>query len=85
MKTRVDKLKKQARPEVKPLVDVLEALGERYSKVPAHPEPTPPQELPRWLAEGLRAELHLSEEELSELTQEQAHQMMIDHWSGTGE
>lgn len=84
MKTRVDKLKKKAGPQAKPLVDVLEAMGERYSKVPAHPEPTPRQTLPRWLAEGLRSELHLSEAELSDLTKEQAHQMMIDHWSGTG-
>lgn len=81
MKTRVDKLKRQATPRAKPLVDVLEALGKRYSKVPAQPEPTPHKPLPTWLADGLRSELHMSETELSALTEEQAHQMMIDHWS----
>ena len=47
----------------------------------AHPEPKQPEQLPAWLAQGLRSELYLSDAEIAALSQEQAHQMMIDHWS----
>lgn len=81
MKTRSAKLKENPSPVAKPLIEVIEALGKRFSSVPAHPEPEPPERLPAWLAEGLRSELHLNETEIGALTQDQAHQMMIDHWS----
>lgn len=81
MTTRVATLKKHENPATRPLIDVLEDLGDRYSRISAQPEPNHPEQLPVWLAQGLRSELHLSEAEVATLSQEQAHQMMIDHWS----
>lgn len=81
MKSRLAKLKEQGSPQARPLVDVLESLSKHYSKVRALPEPARPENLPDWLIQGLKAELHLTDDEIADLSQDQAHQMMMDHWS----
>ncbi|WP_186293233.1 type II toxin-antitoxin system RelE/ParE family toxin [Brevibacterium aurantiacum] len=81
MKSRTDKLKRHGNPNAKPLVEILESFGSRKGSVYATPEPPKPTALPDWLEQGLRAELHMSEEQISGLTPSEAHQLMIAHWS----
>lgn len=82
MKSRLGKLKESNQPQAKPLIDVIEQLGRLYSDIEAHPEPEVPLALPEWLARGLAENLHLTHEQTSRLAEEQAQQLMMEHWAG---
>lgn len=81
MRDRVASLKAQEDPLARPLAEVVEKLGRRYGDVDASPEPYVSDSLPAWLVSGLRSELHMTEEQISGLSQAEAHQLMIAHWS----
>lgn len=81
MKIRLDRLKESNQPQAKPLIDVIEQLGRLYSNIEARPEPEVPLALPEWLARGLAENLHMSREQISNLTESQAQQLMMEHWA----
>lgn len=78
---RVEHLAASDHPHARALVEIIEDMGRFYGEVEAHPGPSPAPTLPSWLAEGLRNQLHLSPEEIADLSQEQAQQLLIQHWS----
>jgi mRNA interferase RelE/StbE len=78
---RVEQLKTSGHPQVRALVDVIEQMGRLYGEVDAHPKPSPPPELPSWLAEGLRTQLHLSRDAIEALSEQEAKQLLMEHWS----
>jgi mRNA interferase RelE/StbE len=83
MRERVDRLKTTGDPLARPLADVVEKLGRRYSDVVASPEPDVVEPLPSWLESGLRSELRMTDKQISGLSQTEAHQLVIAHWSRT--
>lgn len=80
MKSRLDKLKASDHPQAKPLIAVIEQMGRLYAGINAHPEPELSTALPEWLARGLAENLHLPQEEINGLTEEQAQKLMMEHW-----
>lgn len=81
MKERVLELKRGHHPQVHALETIVEHMGRLYQGIRASPEPTPPPALPDWLVAGLKNELHLTDDRIAELTEQEAHQLMIRYWS----
>jgi mRNA interferase RelE/StbE len=81
MKERVIQLKRGNHPQVHALETIIEHMGRLYRGIQATPEPAPRPTLPDWLAAGLRNELHLPDDRIAELTEQEAQQLMIRHWS----
>lgn len=67
--------------ETRALADILLEFGRRYAGIEAHAEPSGTADLPTWLTQALKDQLHLSDERISVLTQEEAQQMLAYHWS----
>lgn len=57
--------------------DVYAEMRERVDS----PEPDVAEPLPSWLESGLRSELHMTDRQISGLSQTEAHQLLIAHWS----
>lgn len=69
-------------PKIQPLKDVIVQMGRLYESVEATPEPVRGSTLPPWMETALADQLHLSAQEISGLTEQQAQQKLMDHWSG---
>lgn len=85
MKERVLELKRGRHPQVHALETIVEHMGRLYQGIRASPEPAPEPmptpALPDWLVAGLKNELHLTDDRIAELTEQEAHQLMIRYWS----
>lgn len=81
MASRVHELKSSKAPNVQALIDVIESLSIGHAGGTARPEPEIEPALPRWLAEALESQLHLSEKEIQKLNEEDAKQLLVEHWS----
>lgn len=77
---RFKQLKHTEKLSTHPLNEVVAILGRRYTDVEPHPEPNPPEELPKWLSQALATELHFPQEEISALDKEQAQRLLTEHW-----
>lgn len=81
MKQRVKQLKASGHPQVHALTAVISDMGRLYGGIEAHPEPSPAVALPTWLVQALQVNLHLSDESIARLSQEEAQQLLADHWT----
>ncbi|WP_350354510.1 hypothetical protein [Corynebacterium aquatimens] len=79
MQKRVEAVKLNGAPETRPLVEVIEEMGQLYLDMRSHAEP-PPQ-LPEWLKQALKEQLQLSAAQIAGLTQEKAQKLLAEHWS----
>ncbi|SES15904.1 hypothetical protein [Corynebacterium cystitidis] len=78
---RVRQLKESRHPHARALADVIKELGRFYGGVGAHPEPSLTHALPPWLVEALENQLHLSSEKIQTLNEDEAKQLLIEHWT----
>lgn len=69
-------------PKIRPLKDVIIQMGRLYESVEATAEPALASTLPEWMISALKDQLHLSDPEISELSEQQGQQRLIEHWSG---
>ena len=81
MVARVAEAKAAGHPQAQPLADVVRRMGRLYRSTPVSDEPPPESRMPDWLARGLREELHLPGDRIRTLSADEAHQLMIDHWT----
>ncbi|WP_257963929.1 hypothetical protein [Corynebacterium riegelii] len=79
MMHRVDRMHHKGDPRTRPLVEALENIGLLYSDFQAKLEPTPT--LPSWLVQALQDQLGLSHQEIAALSQEEAQQLLAQHWA----
>lgn len=79
MMHRVDRMHHKGDPRTRPLVEALENIGLLYSDFQAKLEPTPT--LPGWLVQALQDQLRLSHQEIAALSQEEAQQLLAQHWA----
>lgn len=84
MKARVATLRSEDRPELHSLADVIEKMGRLYEDLEAVREPVEPDTKPEWLTKALEVELHLSPDEIAELSEEEAKQRIMEYWSSKG-
>ena len=68
-------------PKIRPLKDVIIQMGRLYKSVEATAEPSRTPSLPEWMETALKDQLHLSSQEISRLTEQQAQKMLMEHWS----
>lgn len=68
-------------PKIQSLKDVIIQMGRLYESVEATPEPARGSNLPEWLETALVEQLHLSAQEISGLSEQQAQQKLMQHWS----
>lgn len=68
-------------PELRPLAAVVASMGRLYESTPVTPEPAPAPDLPPWLQTALRAELHLTDQEIAGLSPLGAQLLLTQHWS----
>ncbi|WP_186759925.1 type II toxin-antitoxin system RelE/ParE family toxin [Arthrobacter alpinus] len=68
-------------PKLQPLKDVITQMGRLYESVEAATEPTRKSSLPDWLQTALRDQLNLAPEEISNLTEQQGQELLMEHWS----
>lgn len=68
-------------PRVQPLKDVIVQMGTLYESIEATPEPQQGTGLPEWMETALKEQLHLSKQAISLLTEHQAQQKLMEHWS----
>lgn len=80
MARRVQQLKDTGGPETRPLIKVIEGMGRLFSDIEAQPEPSP-NALPAWLVQALRESLHLSSDDIAQLNQIEAQQLLTEYWS----
>lgn len=81
MQARVDRLRRDGHPQAQALDAVIRKMGRLYQGIRAQPEPEEQPSLPDWLATGLKAELRLTDEEIAGLSEAEAQQLMVRHWS----
>lgn len=81
MTSRVERLGRAGSPHAKPLAAVVARLGHLYDSISPLPEPEHNPVLPDWLRAGLAQELRLSDEQIESMTEDEARQAMIEHWS----
>lgn len=80
MTQRVKQLNESGHPQTRALTTVISDMGRLYSGIEAHPEPSPAAALPTWLVQALRENLHLSPESITKLSQDEAQQLLVEHW-----
>ncbi|WP_426735420.1 type II toxin-antitoxin system RelE family toxin [Glutamicibacter sp. 2E12] len=68
-------------PKIQSLKDVIVQMGRLYESVEAQPEPARGSVLPEWMEAALVEQLHLSTQEISGLSEQQAQQRLMQHWS----
>lgn len=68
-------------PKIRPLKDVIIQMGRLYESVEATAEPSREPVLPEWMETALQEQLHLSSQEISALTEQQAQHRLMEHWS----
>ena len=68
-------------PKLQPLKDVITQMGRLYESVVTATEPTKKSSLPDWLQTALRDQLNLAPEEISNLTEQQGQELLMEHWS----
>ena len=68
-------------PELRPLAAVVASMGRLYESTPVTPEPAPAPDLPPWLQTALRAELHVTDQEIAGLSPLEAQRLLTQHWS----
>lgn len=68
-------------PKIQPLKDVITQMGRLYKSVEATAEPAQESALPQWMKTALKDQLHLSAREIHGLSEQQAQQRLIEHWS----
>ncbi|MEG2579128.1 MAG: hypothetical protein RSA54_15495, partial [Glutamicibacter sp.] len=68
-------------PKIQSLKDVIVQMGRLYESVEATPEPARGSVLPEWMEAALIEQLHLSTQEISGLSEQQAQQRLMHHWS----
>lgn len=81
MEARLDKLKSSGTPQALALVEVIDKMGALFRNIEAHPEPQPVIALPAWLVQGLIENLHMTEDEVAQLTEDEAQALLMAHWS----
>ena len=81
MNTRLERVRSVGHPAAHELAAVLERLGKRYFDLAPKEEPKSTTQLPGWLVEALRANLQLSSDELTTLTQDEAQRLLAEYWS----
>ena len=81
MNARLERATSVGHPAAHELAAVLEKLGKRYFDLAPNEEPKSTTQLPGWLVEALRANLQLSCDELSALTQDEAQRLLAEYWS----
>lgn len=72
-------------PKIRPLKDVIVQMGRLYESVEAAAEPDRTSSLPAWMISALKDQLHLSEQEISGLTEQQGQKQLMAYWSRTSE
>lgn len=80
MMLRVNRLKNAGDSQARALVAVIEDMGRLYAGIDAHPEPSPTSTLPTWLVQALQENLHLRADIINTLSQEEAQQLLAEHW-----
>ena len=68
-------------PKIQSLKDVIIQMGRLYETVEPTPEPARGSVLPEWMEAALIEQLHLSAQEISGLSEQQAQQRLMQHWS----
>lgn len=82
LRQRIASLRRDDDERLASLADVVEEMGRLYADIPVHPEPELRPEIPEWLVQGLKANLHLTDEEIAGLGEDQAKGLLMKHWSG---
>ena len=72
-------------PKIQPLKDVIIQMGRLYESFEAEAEPAHISSLPEWMISALKDQLHLSDQEISELNEQQGQELLMAHWSRTSE
>lgn len=68
-------------PKIQSLKDVIVQMGRLYASVEATAEPLKASMLPEWMQTALQDQLHLNEQEISMLTEQQAQEKLMEHWA----
>ena len=68
-------------PTLQPLKDVIMQMGRLYQSVEAAAEPSRESSLPDWLQTALQHQLNLAPEDISNITEQQGQQLLMEHWS----
>ncbi|UXN32666.1 type II toxin-antitoxin system RelE/ParE family toxin [Glutamicibacter sp. M10] len=72
-------------PKIRPLKDVIIQMGRLYDSVEATAEPDHTSALPEWMISALKDQLHLSDQEISELSEQQGQELLMAYWSRASE
>lgn len=72
-------------PKIRPLKDVIVQMGRLYESIEAIAEPARAPSLPEWMISALKDQLHLSDQEISELSEQQGQEQLMAYWSRTSE
>lgn len=70
-------------PTLQPLKEVISAMGRLYESIEAAPELVRNTSLPDWLETALREQLNLGPQAISGLSEAEAQELLMNHWSGT--
>lgn len=84
IRSRVEKMGRSSNPRTRALADVLARMGSGFAAISAHKKPAPAPALPSWLAQALQDQLGMSPSEMGTLTEAQAQQLLVEHWSRPG-
>ena len=68
-------------PTLQPLKDVITQTGRLYQSVEAAAESSQESSLPDWLQTALQHQLNLVREDISNITEQQGQQPLMEHWS----
>lgn len=72
-------------PKIRPLKDVIIQMGRLYDSVEATAEPDHTSALPEWMVSAVKDQLHLSDQEISELSEQQGQELLMAYWSRASE
>ena len=72
-------------PKIRSLKDVIVQMGRLYDSVEATAEPDHTPSLPEWMISALKDQLHLSDQEISKLSEQQGQEQLMAYWSRTSE
>ena len=72
-------------PKIRPLKDIIVQMGRLYESVEAAAEPDRTSSLPAWMISALKDQLHMSDLEISKLSEQQGQEQLMAYWSRTSE
>lgn len=81
MRLRVSRLRDHESPDARALAEVIEKMGRLFTGIEVHPEPAPSTDLPPWLSQALEETLHLTVDQISTLSRDEAQALLSEHWS----